>query len=234
MDILGLLERWFDPIRTIFMTAYDTLLPVLAGLIVLMVGAFLARLIKDLVASILHGIQIEALLSSLRVPPLLKNAGIDRPVAELLSVLLYWILMLGVGIAAITQMGIRVDATSITMFGAFLPAVITGVFIIIVGATLGTFMAGLVGIICAHFNYVHDSAVRTFTKYSIVLFAILEAINRLGLPGVNSPQVMTAIGIAAALALGLGGQKMAGDALKRLLTDKTRTLEPTKGGKKRR
>jgi hypothetical protein len=45
---------------------------------------------------------------------------------------------------------------------------------------------------------------------------------------------MTAIGIAAALALGLGGQKMAGDALKRLLTDKTRTLEPTKGGKKRR
>lgn len=242
MDLQVILSSVWNPVRDMLIVLWSYIPFLVGALLILVIGAWIAKVLKDVLTSILEFVRLDDLADAIGVTKVLNAGGVGAPLSALLPVLGYWAAMLGLLYSAMKVIIAALESVEITMLDSpvrvilgFLPNVMTAVYVIIVGATLAVFISAVVKIISSLFDFTNDALLSGFAGYAVNIYAILMGLQslRVGLDIVTT--VLTAVIFGAALSIALGLQGWAGAAFKNVITAKPKaSVLAVKAKKKKR
>ncbi|MDP8216897.1 MAG: hypothetical protein P9L98_06270 [Candidatus Kaelpia imicola] len=218
----------WDPVSGIFTRAVNFLPTLISALAVLVIGWFAAKTIQKITSKVFSWLKLDMLSDKSGLSNLLSKGGIKQTFSQLLSVLLYWFVMLLVFISALNILKLNVLAQLMDKIIFYIPNVIAAVFVVVVGMYLASFLSGLVktamrgvGVQEAHF-------LGNLTRVVVILFALVISLQQLriqaGILSFALQVSLGSIGLAIGLAFGLGGRETASRMLEEW-RDKVRKKE---------
>jgi hypothetical protein len=183
---------------------------IFAALLILIIGAALARLIKRGLVKLLETARVSSALKDTPVEVFLKNAEFTSKVEEVLGSIVYWPLMLVVIHTTVSVLGLVSLTVIIERIISYLPSVISSVLILFIGLLL----AGLVeSLVKGSIKTIDGKSARLlgkFASYLVVILSVMMAISELGIAQefilVLFIGFVSFLVIGFGLAVGLGGQ----------------------------
>jgi hypothetical protein len=210
-----------EPVKAMLVRA-ATFLPTLIGiLVILVVGWIIAAVLKNVVVKLLKTIQFDTASDKSGLADVLRKGGIKNTLSELIGGLIYWVVMLLVFMTALNALGMTVVASLLDKVILYIPNVIAAIFIV----ALGIFFASIIGsiIMTASMNagIKQSKLLSQVTQIVIVVFAAIMALEQLNIATAILNTIITillgAIGLAVALAIGLGSKDVAGKLMQELV-----------------
>ncbi|MFC1667412.1 hypothetical protein ACFL0P_06090 [Candidatus Omnitrophota bacterium] len=197
-------------------------LPTLIGVfIILIVGWIIAGLLKSLVVRVLKLIQLDTASEKSGLADVLRRGGIRPTLSELVGVLIYWFIMLMVFMTALNALGMTVAASLLDKVILYIPNVIAAMFIL----SLGIFFSSMVGTIVrtasSNAGISQAKFLGQLTQTVIMIFAVIITLEQLNIASsilnlaINI--IIASIGLALAIAVGLGSKDIAGKLVQDLV-----------------
>jgi small-conductance mechanosensitive channel len=214
-------STWSETILTIVNTIWVKLagfLPNLLGAIVLLViGYFTARFVGFVLAKGLDKAGFNKLSMKVGVAETMARANITLSAADIIGKLAFWIVMLTFLVTASEALGLPRVSETIDEFVMYLPKVIAAALILIIGLFVAHFVRDLIrsgaeGIGVEHARPL-ASAVYGLFFVVIVSLSIGQLEIDTGLLDAVISILIAAIGVAAALSLGLGSRDFSANIL---------------------
>ena len=202
-----------DPLKDM-MGRMESFIPALiTALVILIVGSLVAHLIHKLLTKLLKVIPFDKLVSKLGLTSILKNGGIDHKPSDLVGLLVYIVMMFVVAVMTIKAFGYSIAGDLIDKLIAYIPSVISGVVVLIVGMLLARFVSALVYIGAKNTDMPAPAALSRLTKLAIMIYVTIIFLKEVGLvflfEGVNYTIFVGGIVFALAIAFGLAGKDVA-------------------------
>lgn len=196
-------------------------LPSLVGaLLVFFIGWFVAIALGKFVTQILRTVKIDQTLDNAGVRATLDRANIKGTVSGFFGELVKWFLIIVFLNAATDILGLDQVTTFLNQVLAYIPQIVIAVIILLVAVVFARFAGNVVeaGVRAVGFHY--GVFLSTVTKWAIMVFAILAALEQLGVaPGLVRTLftgIIALIAIAGGLSFGLGGKDLAAEYLQKL------------------
>jgi hypothetical protein len=188
---------------------------------IFLVGWLMAKFLKGLVFRFLLTIRFDIASEKAGIDDVLVRADIRQSPAELLAVLVYWLVLLGTLVAAMSALGLTHVSEVLTRCLVYVPKVIAAVVVLILGLFLASFLAGVVRAAAANAGMVESDALAALVRYAVVAFTAAVTLEELGIAPelVRSAFVILfgAVALALALAFGLGCKDLAREWMVRFL-----------------
>lgn len=194
------------------------------AIIIFIIGWVLGVALGRVVAQIIRALKVDSILKSLGTEEVLTRAGFRLDSGAFIGALVKWFVIIVFLIASIDVLGLtEVNFFLRDVVLGYLPNVIVAALILIVAAVIADAIHKLVvgsakaaSIPSAHF-------MGGVAKWAIWIFAILAALNQLGIAGAFAQTLFTGLvamlALAAGLAFGLGGKEAASRYIERLRGD---------------
>jgi hypothetical protein len=190
-------------------------LPALVGaLLVLILGWIVAGLLAGLIERVLKTIGFERAADSTGIDDFIRQAGSDWSASRIVAEIVKWFIRLIAIQAAASILGLTQISEIINAILLWLPNLVVAIAIVVVGALIARFVGGLVRGATGEMGFANPELMGAIARYGIIVFAVIAAIDQLGIAEtvVNTIfiAVVAAIAAAFALAFGLGGREVAG------------------------
>jgi small-conductance mechanosensitive channel len=180
------------------------------GLIILVVGYLLARLLRWLVHTILVRVRVDQLVERAGVADSLRGLGIRMPLSWLIAQALFLLLLLSFLTTATRLMGLEAVARLLEQLVQFVPNIIAAAIVFVVGGLVAQFVADLVTTAGIGAGLQNAARVGQIVRVLIVVFVAVLALGQLGIDTAILITALTimiaAFGLALGLALGLGAR----------------------------
>lgn len=211
---------------TAFWTQLAGFVPqLLAALVLLFLGWLGANLVRTAVAKLLDVLKFDLLAERTGIDAFLKQGGIHSGLSSILARLSYWIVILVVVVVVSNSLGLHMVAELFNRVVFYIPNIIVAILVLVFGILMARFVNRLV---FAYLNNVGVSgalAISTLSEYAVIIFVVFVALEQLQI----GTSLLTAafqigfgaVGLALALAFGLGGREWAAGVIKKL-TDEAR------------
>ncbi|MBK9107131.1 MAG: hypothetical protein IPM92_01800 [Saprospiraceae bacterium] len=207
----------WSEIRNAFSSYLDALagsIPALVNaLIILLAGWLLARVTKWLVFKACHLAGIDKISEQTAVHRFLERRGFKNGFSGLTSSLFFWLIILIVLVRFFNLLGLDVVSDLLNQVVAFIPSLLVACIILIVGFYLADFVSGLALGSLEESGYEHPELLGKIVFYSIAFFTLAIALTQIGIGEALITNVVSiffgAIGLAFAIAFGLGGKEWA-------------------------
>ena len=191
-------------------------LPQLIGaLIVLILGWIISGILGGLVERALKAIGFERAAESSGIAGFIQQsgAGSQWTASKVVGEIVKWFIRLIALQAAASILGMPQLTEIINSILLFLPNVVVALAIVVIGALIAKFVGGLVRGATSEMGLGNPDLVSNIARYAIIVFAVIAAVNQLGIAAtvVNTLFMATvgAVAVAFALAFGLGGREVA-------------------------
>ena len=210
-----------DPVREM-LSRVAVFLPTLIGvLVILIVGWIIAGILKSMVVKVLKLIQLDTASEKSGLGDVLRRGGIKQTVAELIGVLIYWLVMLLVFMTALNALGMTVAAALLDKVILYIPNVIAAIFIM----ALGIFFASMIGTIVrtasGNAGISQAKFLGQLTQVVIMVFTVVVTLEQLNIAATVLTFALNIIlgsmGLAMALAVGIGSKDIAGKLMQELV-----------------
>ena len=188
------------------------------ALIILLAGYLLARQVERFIDRILERLNFNrAADQSGLTAPLGRATGRGIDPVHAVGRLVFWLVMLMVIFLSSAAFGLdRLSEMFMVMLN-FIPTLVAGIVIIILGIILGEFLRGLILASAGTVDGVNTLA--KLAKATVVLIAVFMAIQQIGVAEEIVTTAFTlilgSIALAAGLAFGLGNRELAGEITRR-------------------
>lgn len=205
-----------DPATTMLTTAMEAIPGIFGAVLILGLAYFVARLISGLVASILSGVGFDKLPEKLGMR--MQAVEGQRTPSELAGFLVIVVVMLFAATEAANMIGFSLLADMFANFTAFGGQIFLALVIFLIGVYLANLARGVV------LSAGGQQAVFTsnLVRVAILVFTSALALRQMGIADeiVNLAFgiLLGAIGVAIALAFGLGSREMAGREVEKWLS----------------
>jgi hypothetical protein len=191
------------------------------GFAVLLVGWLGALLTKAIVRGLLALLRFDRFADKVGLGAFLEKGKVAYRPAKLVSVLFYWLALVMVFIIASRTLDIAaVNRITDSLVDA-LPSLFAGIFVIIIGIVIVTFLANVIETIARNAAIGDARAVARISRYIGFAAIFLLASDQLGLSqGLLTTFLViafAAIALAFAIAFGLGSVDLAREAMQNLL-----------------
>lgn len=209
---------WFDAVMlsiTAALVTFLSFLPAIIGaIIILVVGWVLASFLGRLVTMLLDRIGFERAAQRTGISGFVSRAGVqDARVSRVLGELVKWFIRLIFLEAAAEAVHLTAVTAVLNSIVLFIPNLIVAVIVLMVGALIARFVGDLVRGSASEMGFGNPNLLATIARVAIIGFAILIAVNQIGVAAalVNTlfAAIVFAIALAAGLAFGLGGRDTA-------------------------
>jgi hypothetical protein len=189
-------------------------LPQLVGaILVLVIGWIIAGFVAGLVERVLERIGFERAAQSTGISGFVRRSGSDWTVSKVVAEIVKWFIRLIALQAAASILGMEQISEIINRILAWLPNLVVALAIIVIGALLARFVSGIVRGATSEMGFGNPDLIATLARYAILVFAVIAAVDQLGIAEtvVNTlfTGLVVAIALAFGLAFGLGGQQTA-------------------------
>lgn len=193
----------------------------LAALALLVFGWIVAKLLKELVFRALLRTRFDVASEKAGIDDILLKADIRQSPAELVAVLVYWLVLLASLVGSVSALGLTQVSELLGRCLVYAPKVIAAVLVLILGLFLASFLAGVVRAAAANAGMAESGGLSTLVRYAVVAFTAAVTLEELGIAPelVRSAFVILfgAVALALALAFGLGCKDLAREWMVRYL-----------------
>ena len=200
---------------TAMLARVASFLPTLLGVfVILIIGWIVAGILKNLVVKLLKLIQLDTATEKAGLGDVLRRGGIRQTLSELVGVLIYWLVMLMVFMTALNALGMTVAASLLDKVIMYIPNVIAAMFILSLGIFFSSMIGTVVRTASSNAGITQAKFLGQLTQVVIMIFAIMITLEQLNIASsvlnlaINI--VLASIGLAFALAVGLGSKDIAG------------------------
>ncbi|UCC94741.1 MAG: hypothetical protein JSW40_07985 [Candidatus Omnitrophota bacterium] len=209
-----------EPVKEM-LTRIAGFIPTLVGvLIILVVGWIIAKMVRGAVIRLLKMIRFNAIAEKAGISKILSRGEIRITASQLLGALAYWLVMIMVLAMVVNLMGLTVASQLLGGLLAYIPKVIAGLFVLILGLFLGNLVSGIVHTAASNADLPSPEMLSNLSKWAIVIFAMTISLKQLGiaplLVSTTFNIFFAGVCLALALAFGLGGREMAARYLEEL------------------
>jgi hypothetical protein len=192
------------------------MLPAIVGAIILLiVGWFLADILARLVGTVLRRIGFETVAMRTGVTGFISMTGAhDTSATSVIAELVKWFVRLIFVEMAAEVLHISAVSNLINSIVLFIPNLIVALVVVMVGVLIANFAANVVRGGAGEMGFQNPNLLAAAARIAIIVFAVLIALNQVGIAAtlVNALFIgfVAAIALAAGLAFGLGGREVAG------------------------
>lgn len=217
----NLARLFVDP----FLGAYDRFagaIPTLAAaLLLLLVGMFLARAVRTLIEAAFGKLRLDDHTSKVGINEVLSRLGLGKSPTFVLAWVAHWFILFLFIVSAANAVNMTVVSELLERFVGILPSLIAAVLILFGGLLFGRLLAHILRNAAAANSIRGGSFVAVAAQAFAIGAAGVIALEQIGVrPQILIPTVQIfigSIGLAVAIALGLGAKDIAADYLRDLL-----------------
>ena len=195
-----------------------TFIPALLGaIVILLIGWGIGKLVQLLITDGLRAVRLDRLTEHAGINDTLKRADIKRSPAAILGIVAYWFVFLIAIQAAVSVLGIPALTNLMTAVVLYLPRIFGALLVLIFGAWGASVLGRLTRASGNAARIPYADMLGTVVVGTTMFFVFAIALDVLGL---TFPFLTTAfaivigtLGLAVAVAFGLGGREYASDVL---------------------
>ena len=219
-------ELFFEPVNSMLTQAGNFVSALCAVILILLVGWIIAKVIKNLIIRILDILQIDSYAERIGVEKILAKGGIKYSISELIGVLTYWVVMLIALVIAMSTVNLNQQAAGLlNTIVLYIPRVISAIFIMVLGLFFASFINAAVQTTSANAGIEQSNLLGRLAQFVLIVFAVDIALRQLQID-ISSIEnaviiIIGSLGLAFALAFGLGCKDIAGKLTQEFL-DKLR------------
>ncbi len=210
-----------EPAKSMLSQVGGFLVNVLLVLVILLIGWIISKLIQTLVTKVLRTVKLDTLSDKIELDSLLAKGGIKYSLSELIGVICYWLVLLVTFVVAINAVGLTIAAALLDKVVLYIPNVIAAIFILILGMFVATLLSNIVQATSNNAGIAQSSLLGKVAEVIVMIFAIAMALEQLNIGAkvieLTISIVLGSIGLAAAIAFGLGCKEQAGKSMAELM-----------------
>ena len=201
-----------QPIQSLLTQVMGFLPNFLGALLILLVGWVIAKTIESVVGNVLKAIQLDKLADRLQLSDVLAKGGIKRKLSEVVSAIIYWLVILAIVIAALNALQLTIAAQLLEQVVTFLPNVVASIFILVVRILSAAFLATTVRTAAGNAGVSQSQLLGEAVQAVVVIFSVVAALKQLGIQFVGEAFliILAAASFGTALAFGIGCKDIAG------------------------
>ena len=196
---------------------------IIAAIIVFLIGILVAVILERAVEKIFKVLVIDKTLSKLGIEKAAKKAGVRVNSGRLVGGLVKWFIIIVFLWAAVDILNLAGVSEFLKGIALYIPNIVAAVLILIAGAIIAYFVERTVTTSLRAASKEHYVFVSGVAKWAVLIFAILAALNQLGI----APEIIQTLfmgivvmlAIAGGLAFGLGGKDLAHEILEKVKRD---------------
>lgn len=211
MDSLS--DLWTQIVDGLASATSSALPPLVAGLLLLLVGWLVALLGRAIVSGLLRRLGLDNLSERIGADRALQQLGLDMPASKLLGRVAYWLILLLFVLAAVNRLGMQGVDEALTVLIGYLPSVLAAALILFLGAVLGRFAGDAVGTFALQAGIAGGRLLGQVIRWAILGLAIILALDQLNFQVGFLVSIITvvvaAVALATGLAFGLGSRSLA-------------------------
>jgi len=202
-----------EPAKTMLADIGRFLNNILLMVIILIIGWLISKLIRTIATRVLKAVKVDVLSERVELDKLLEKGGIRYSLSELIGDICYWLTLLVTFVVAINAVGLVIAASLLNQIVFYIPNIIAGIFILILGMFVATLLKNIVQTSAANAGISQANLLAKIIEAVVIIFAIAIALGQLNI-GARIIElavgiILGAIGLAAALAFGLGCRDIA-------------------------
>jgi hypothetical protein len=208
-----------DPVRALLLQI-GAFLPRLAiALGVLLVGWLLAKALRLMVVKALRALNFHVLTERAGIDGFLQQGGTDKDTTALFGWIAYALVILASLIIAFNSLGLTQVTDLLGRVLLFTPKLLVALLVLVFGSYFAGFVGGAVHSYCKSAGLSDGELLGRLTRYAIMTFVVLLAIDHLDIGGQLIQQtfliLLAGVVFAIALALGLGARERAARFIER-------------------
>jgi mechanosensitive ion channel-like protein len=208
---------WGTAIMTSLASALALLLggiPKIIGfLVILLIGWFIASAIATAVAALLRAVKFNDLAQRGGFTGFVQNMGIRQDAAGFIANLAKWFIRLMVLVSAFDALGLPAVSQVLQQLLLWLPNLVVALVVLVIAGLAANALASLVRGAAAQSKLGNPDLLATVARVAVWAFAIVMAVNQIGVAAtlINTlfMAVVGALALALGLAFGLGGRDTA-------------------------
>jgi hypothetical protein len=210
-------QTWGDAVMVSVTEALQNFLgflPTLVGaILILAIGWIISGLLAGLVERGLKAIGFERAAQSTGISGFIQRSGSSWTASAIVAEIVKWFIRLLAIQAAASILGLVQISQIINAIMLWLPNLVVAIVIVVIGALIAKFVSGVVRGSTSQMGFTNPELLASVAYYAILVFAIMAAIDQLGIAEtvVNTVFIglVAMVVLAAGLAFGLGGQQTA-------------------------
>ena len=210
-------ETWGDAVMVSITEALQNFLgflPALVGaLLILLIGWFIAGLLAGLVERGLKAVGFERAAQSTGISGFIERSGSSWTASEIVAEIVKWFIRLLAIQAAASILGLTQISQIVNAILLWLPNLVVAIVIVVIGTLIAKFVSGVVRGSTSQMGFTNPGLLASVAYYAIVVFAVMAAIDQLGIAETVVDTLfiglVAMVVLAAGLAFGLGGQQTA-------------------------
>lgn len=195
----------------------------LGAIVILIIGILVANLLRWVAERVVNASRIQQAFDQLDFAKSLRSAKVNTNLAAIVAEFVRWVVLILFLLPAASVLGLPQVSNVLDDIIRYLPNVGSAVLIMFLGALFAEFVGNIVRATAAGLGTRTALGLSTMSRYVIIIFAGLAALNQLGI----APQIINilltgfvaATAIAFGLAFGLGGRDAASDLITKIRRD---------------
>lgn len=189
-------------------------IPAFVGfLLIILVGWLIALVLKKFLVKILIFLKLDSLSGKVGFSKILEKAEIRFTLSEIIGVVFYWIVIFIALATAINALGLTSVSGIFDRMILFIPNVVVAIFVLVLGLFLSSFMDSVVVTACVNAGVTPAKILGKIVSVIVIVFSAMIALEQLNIATTIISAIITiifaSIGLAAAIAFGLGCKDMA-------------------------
>jgi hypothetical protein len=202
-----------EPARQILEQIGRFVTDALLVIILLILGWLIAKLIKGAVTKGLRALKLDDISDRIELDSLLEKGGISYSLSELMGVGCYWLTLLVTFMVAVNAVGLTVTADLLQKVVGYIPNVVCALFILILGMFVATLLRNIVQAAASNSGVSQGKLLGKVVEGIVIAFAVFVGLEQLKiglrLTHLTLAIILGSIGLALALAFGLGCKDIA-------------------------
>ncbi|MCS3467165.1 small-conductance mechanosensitive channel [Pseudomonas sp. JUb42] len=203
---------------TALWTKVANFIPNLFGaLVVVLLGFVVAKLLDTLLSKLLAKLGLDRLMGGTGLTKLISRAGVQVPISTLIGKIIYWFVLLIFLVSAAESLGLERVSATLDMLALYLPKVFGAALVLLVGVLLAQLANGLVRGAAEGVGLDYSAGLGRIAQGLVIIISISVAISQLEVKTdlLNHVIVIAllTVGLAVALAMGLGSRELASQIL---------------------
>ncbi|HXU42033.1 MAG TPA: hypothetical protein VN675_06900 [Burkholderiales bacterium] len=213
------IDMMLEPVRVFLHQVADLLPRLILAMVVLVVGYFIARLVKFVVVKALRAGNFHVLTDRAGIDGFLRDGGVRADTTEILGLLFYWVVILTALVIGFNGLGLDYITDLLVKVLLFVPKVMVAMLILAFGAYFARFLGNAVCAYAKKLRLQDAELLGKLAQYALLTFVILIALDQVNIGGDIVRQtfliVLAGVVLALALAFGIGGKDWAAELLER-------------------
>ena len=205
-----------ESVRAMFIRVGQALPRVAVALLGFVAGWLAARGARWAVVKALKMVSFDDLAEKIHVNEFLRRGDVKVRLSELAGIFVYWLIVLAFLLASLDLLGMTVAAELLERVLAYVPQVIAGILVLVLGLFFATLVSGLVQTAAANAGVGQAKALGQIARAVVIIFSSAVALEKFlssTIIQTTFNTVVMAFSFGTALAFGLGCKDLAGRAV---------------------